>query len=113
MTTTLSVLDKAARYSFTMGPWQFLHPDISNIVHLAGLYCGDDDALATLDKDKERRKEKAEAIKQLTSSWKEVEHKIAYLLKDAETIAMLKPVITKALAQVEDEVEFLAESNGP
>ena len=41
-----------ARYTITMGPWQFLQPDISNIVHLAGLYCGDEDALSDLEADK-------------------------------------------------------------
>ena len=101
------------RYSITLNCWQFLRPDIANVVHLAGLQCGQDDAIAELEQDKKRRQAKAAAIKRLTASWKEVEHKIAYLLRDPETILMLEPVVTKALCQVEEEIEFLAEGNRP
>ena len=97
-----------ARYTITMGPWQFLQPDISNIVHLAGLYCGEEDALSNLEVDKRRRQDKAKALRQLAAHWSEAERKIAYLLKDAEQIKMVEPALIKALAQVEDEVEFLA-----
>ena len=91
-----------------MGVWQF-RPDLKAIVFLAGLHCGQEDAVADLEKDKQRRQEKAKAaIKQLGAAWKEVERQIAYLLKDADQIKMLEPTVTKALASIEDEIEFLA-----
>ena len=102
----LEVLGK--RMTITMGPFQFLSPNISNVIHLAGVQVGDSDALANLEADKERRQATAKALKRLTASWEEVEHKIAYLLRDPESILMLEPVVTKALATIEEEVEFLA-----
>lgn len=97
------------RYTITMGCWQFLTPDISNIIHLAGLRYGDEDALAELEIDKKRRQAKAASIKKLAAHWKEVERKIGYLLKNSETIDMLEPAVVEALSRVEEEVEFLAE----
>ena len=97
------------KYTITMGCWQFLTPDISNIVHLAGLKLGDEDALDDLEEDKRRRLAKAAAIRDLKASWSEFEKKVAYLLRDAETIKMLSPAVVKAMAELEDEVEFLAD----
>nr|BDD45703.1 hypothetical protein 7 [bacterium] len=101
------------QYQKTMGVWQWLRPDLKAIVFLAGLQCGQDDAIADLEQDKQRRQAKAAAIKRLAAHWQETERKIAYLLRDPESILMLEPALTSALAQVESEVEFLAESNGP
>ena len=97
------------QYTITMGPWQFLQPDISNVVHLAGLYCGEEDALADLEQDKQRRQAKAAMLRQFSAGWKEVEHRLAYLLKDAETIKLLEPTVSKALASIEEEAEWLAD----
>ena len=97
------------QYTITMGAWQFLQPDISNVVHLAGLYCGEEDALADLEQDKQRRQAKAAMLRQFSAGWKEVEHKLAYLLKDAETIKLLEPTVNKALVSIEEEAEWLAD----
>ena len=96
------------RMTLTMGPFQFLRPDISNVIHLAGLQVGDPDALATLNQDKKRRESKKRALKQFSDSYREVERKIAYLLKDAETIQLLEPIVSKAFASIEEEAEWLA-----
>lgn len=104
----LEVLGK--RMTITMGPFQFLSPDISNVIHLAGLQAGCDTALQELEDDRKRRQAKAAAMRKLTAAWQDVERKIGYLLKDADSIKMLEPSVTKALASIEDEIEFLAES---
>ena len=96
------------RYSITLGCWQFLQPDISNIIHLAGLYCGEEDAEANLEVDKQRRARKRQAIQRLEGQWQDTVKKLSYLLKDADSIDMLQPTVTKALASIEDEIEFLA-----
>ena len=96
------------RYSITLGCWQFLQPDISNIVHLAGLYCGEANAEANLEVDKQRRARKRQAIQRLEGQWQDTVKKLSYLLKDADSIDMLQPTVTKALASIEDEIEFLA-----
>ena len=106
----LTALEAIGReYQKTMGVWQWLRPDLRAIVFLAGLYLGDPDALSTLQGDKQRRADKAKAMQRLKASWTEVERKIAYLLKDADDIKMLDPIVTKALASIEDEIEFLAD----
>ena len=48
-------------------------------------------------------------LRQFSAGWKEVEHKLAYLLKDAETIKLLEPTVNKALASIEEEAEWLAD----
>ena len=97
------------RYCITLNLWQFLNPNIANIIHLSGLSCGDEDALADLEIDKKRRQLKAASIKKLAAHWKEVERKIGYLLKNSETIEMLEPVVVESLCRIEEEIEFLAE----
>ena len=81
------------------------------MIHIAGLQLGDKDALATLQGDKERRRDKAKALRELREEWREVEEKAAYLLKTGDSIRMLKPaIVTKALGEVEDTIEsFIAE----
>ena len=98
-----------SHYPLTMSLWVWFRPDIKPIIHLSGLSLGDEDALADLEKEKQRRLAKAAAIKQLKASWSEFERKVAYMLRDAETITMLSPAVIKAMAALEDEVEFLAE----
>ena len=51
----------------------------------------------------------AAAIRKLAAHWKEVERKVAYLLRDADSIKMLEPEVVEAMCRVEEEVEFLAE----
>ena len=98
-----------SHYPLTMSLWVWFRPDIKPIVHLSGLSLGEEDALADLEEDKQRRLAKAAAIKRLASHWKEVEKKASYLLRLSETIDMLEPVVVEALCRVEEEIEFLAE----
>ena len=98
-------------YPKTMSIWVWLRPDLKAIVFLAGLQCGQEDAVAQQERATEVRRAKAAALKQLREHYSEFEKKCAYLLKDAETIRMVEPALIKALAQVEDEVEFLANGN--
>ena len=100
-------------YPKTMSVWVWLRPDLKAIVFLAGLQCGQEDAVAELEQDKKRRQAKAAAIKRLAAHWQETEQKISYLLRDPETILMLEPTVTKALASIEDEIEFLANPTPP
>ena len=102
----LEVLGK--RMTITMGPFQFLSPDISNVIHLAGLQVGDSEALSNLEVDKQRRADKRQALQQLKEQWSETERKIAYLLSDPEDIKMLLPEVTKSLARIEEQAEWLA-----
>lgn len=95
-------------YPKTMSVWVWLRRDLRAIVFLAGLQVGDPDALSNQESEKQRRASKAKALRQLAAHWSEAERKIAYLLRDPETILMLEPAIIKALASIEDEVEFLA-----
>ena len=78
------------------------------MIHLAGLQVGDPDALASQGLEKQRRADKRQALQQLEQHWKSTERKIAYLLKDADQIKMVEPALVRALAQVESEIEFLA-----
>ena len=96
------------RMCITLSVWQFLRPDIRNVVHLSGLRVGKEDAINELSKDKKRRESKRQALQKLRAHYEEFEKRCAYLLKDAEQIKMVEPALIKALAQVEDEVEFLA-----
>ena len=102
----LEVLDK--KMTICLGPFQFLSPDIQNVIHLAGLQVGDPDALSNLEVDKQRRARKRKAIQRLEAQWQETMAKLSYMLKDADSIDMLQPTVKKALALIEDEVEFLA-----
>ena len=97
------------QYQKTMGVWQWLRPDLKAIVFLAGLQSGQEDVIADLEQDKKRRQAKAAVLRQFAAGWKEVEHKLAYLLKDAETIKLLEPTVSKALASIEEEAEWLAD----
>lgn len=99
------------QYQKTMGVWQWLRPDLKAIVFLAGLQCGQEDAVADLEQDKQRREAKAAMLRQFSAGWNEVEHKLAYLLKDAETIKLLEPTVNKALASIEEEAEWLADGH--
>ena len=92
-----------------MGVWQWLRPNLKAIAFLAGLQCGQEEAIADLEQDKKRRQAKAAVLRQFSAGWKEVEHKLAYLLKDAETIKLLEPTVNKALASIEEEAEWLAD----
>jgi uncharacterized FlgJ-related protein len=94
-----------------MGFWIWLRPDAKALIHLAGLYCGDPDAVATQAQEQDRRKAKAKALKELTAAWKETERKIVYLLSDPADIKLLMPTVTKSLAAIESETEWLANGN--
>ena len=95
-------------YSKVYGPFQFLTPDIQNVVYLAGLQLGDPDALASQAKDKARRQNKAKELRKLKEQISDTIDKAAYLLKTADDIKLLQPAVNKALASVEEEIEFLA-----
>ena len=95
-------------YSKVYGPFQFLTPDIQNVVYLAGLQLGDPDALASQAKDKARRQNKAKELRKLKEQISDTIDKAAYLLKTADDIKLLQPAVNKALADVESEIEFLA-----
>lgn len=111
---TDSGLDILGRtYPLTMGFWQWLRPDAKALIHLAGLYGGDPDAVASQEQDRQRRLAKAKVMKELKGMWQEVEHKIAYLLREPETIKMLQPTVIEHLAQIEEQVEWLAEESRP
>ena len=97
-----------SQYPRTMGVWQWLRPDLRAIVFLSGLELGEPDALAALETDRQRRLAKAKALKGLEMQWQETVSKCAYLLKDADTIRLLQPAVTKALGTIEEEIEFLA-----
>ena len=96
------------QYPKTMSVWVWLRPDLKAIVFLAGLSVGKEDAVAEQEKDKDRRKLKAAALQKLRAHYEEFERKCAYLLPDPDSILMLEPAVTKALAAIEDEVEWLA-----
>ena len=95
-------------YSKVYGPFQFLTPDIQNVVYLAGLQLGHSNALEMQADDKKRRERKRKALEELRSQWLAVTEKAAYLLKTADDIKLLQPAVTKALASIEEEIEFLA-----
>ena len=48
-------------------------------------------------------------MRELATAWEETERKIAYLLREPETIKMLQPMVIDHLAQIEEQVEWLAE----
>lgn len=97
------------RMTITMGCWQFLpETGINSVIHLAGLQSGDPDAIATLEVDKQRRQAKRRAIQALEQQWQEVIQRLGYKLQEAEKIEMLTPAVVKALATIEDEIDWLA-----
>lgn len=113
-TVTDSGLDiLGTNYPLTMGFWQWLRPDAKALIHLAGLYCHDPIEEASQEQDRQRRRKKAAAIKRLKGHYEEFERKCAYLLRDPDSILMLEPTLTKALASIEEQAEWLAESNRP
>ena len=99
-----------ARYPITMGIWQFLRPDLSNLVHLDGLKCGEPDALAQLEQDKARRQEKAKIIKAFQSQLDEFIQKCAYTVgSDDDSNKRLRQVFDVAcegLADAEEQLEW-------
>ena len=113
-TTTDTGLDILGRtYPLTMRFWQWLRPDARALIHLAGLHGGDPDTVVSQELDRQRRLRKAAAMRNLKAHWSEVERKVAYLLRDTETIKMLQPTVIEHLAQIEEQVEWLAEENPP
>ena len=89
----------------TMGFWAFCRPDLRNMHHLAGLALGEDPD-ASLVANHDHRKAKAQTMKQLSTHWKELERKIAYRL-DADQAKMLEPAVIAAIAQLENQVDWL------
>ena len=68
----------------TMSVWVWLRPDIRAIVHLAGLYNNEPDALAALELDRERRAEKAKIIKAFRAGIDEFIERAAYMTGSGE-----------------------------
>ena len=98
------------RYTITMGPFQFLTPDISNIVHLSGLWSNCPDALRELDVDRKRRMLKKEILAGYESEWRNLIRRMSYRISDPEKLKDLQSAVSKGIASIEDEIDYLSDS---
>ncbi len=95
----------------TMSVWVWLRPDIRAIVHLAGLYNNEPDALAAVELDKERRAEKSKIIKAFLAEVDEFIQKAAYLSgSDQDSNGRLKQaleVARTAIGQATEDLQWM------
>ena len=90
-----------ANYNARLTIWSFINPP-TNLLYLSGRQ-------EFLDDDQQRRKDKSQAMRELEIDWAETLDKIGYLLKTGEQIKSLRPALSNALAEVEMQVEKIAE----
>jgi len=98
------------RYTITMNCWQFLTPDIKNVVFLSGLKQCNPDALRELDVDRKRRMLKKEILAGYESEWRNLIRRMSYRISDPEKLKDLQSAVSKGIASIEDEIDYLSDS---